>query len=199
MYRNTHAGRLAVVLVLAVAGCSTTPAPGPATSSNSGASSSPATSQPTPTPSTATAQPYPTDVPAEARVNSPEGALAFARHFFTVVNTVYIAPISGAVAALSTANCKSCEGMEQEISWFVAAGRRYDRPAVDVREVSLNPGTPTAGGAVLVDIVVHQRPAKIIDAQGAMIDTVKESTGVIVMTTVFRDGGFRADSIQVAR
>lgn len=139
---------------------------------------------------------YPVDVPAEARVNSPAGAIAFARHFFAQVNKAYTTPQAGLIAPLSTSNCKSCDAFERTAQGFVLDGQRYDHIALEVLETSLNPDT-TLPLSTSVDVVAHQFAAKVVNNSGATVRTVTERRGIFVVRLTRPAGIWVVDSIQV--
>jgi hypothetical protein len=139
---------------------------------------------------------YPADVPAEARVNSPAGAMAFARYFFAQVNKAYTTPQAGLIAPLSTANCKSCAAFEKTAGDFVVDGQRYDRQALEVLETSLSP-EPAPAGTLIIDVVAKQFPAKVITGSGSIVRTITERQGIFVVRLARGDGVWTVDSIQV--
>lgn len=97
--RRRYAATLAALIAASamVAGCTTSTAgPGVTTTATSGSSTATttptATATSTPSATTAPTAAYPADVPAEARANTPAGAIAFAKHFFGLVNRAYTTP-----------------------------------------------------------------------------------------------------------
>jgi hypothetical protein len=138
---------------------------------------------------------YPADVPAEARVNSPAGAMAFARYFFAQVNKAYTTPQAGLIAPLSTANCKTCAAAEQNAIDYLASGRRYDRDALAVLEVSINPETLAQGHTI--DVAAHQLPARIINTSGATTEQIKDVKAVFVLRVIRVGEAWRIDSVKV--
>jgi hypothetical protein len=117
--RRRYAATLAALIAASamVAGCTTSTAgPGVTTTATSGSSTATttptATATSTPSATTAPTAAYPADVPAEARANTPAGAIAFAKHFFGLVNRAYTTPQAGLLPPLSTANCKTCAAFE---------------------------------------------------------------------------------------
>jgi hypothetical protein len=106
--RRRYAATLAALIAASamVAGCTTSTAgPGVTTTATSGSSTATttptATATSTPSATTAPTAAYPADVPAEARANTPAGAIAFAKHFFGQVNKAYTTPQAGLIAPLS--------------------------------------------------------------------------------------------------
>lgn len=181
-----------------VAACTTTPPPTvmPATTGTSPAPSPATATAPSTATTSATTLAYPTDVPAEARANTPEGAKAFAKYFFAQLNKAYTTPQAGLIAPLSTDSCKSCADYEQKAFGYVREHRRYDRAAIEVLEVSLTPGETPPPGIVWLDVTAHQLPARIIDSSGATTFTVTERTGIFFVALAFRDG-WLVDSVKV--
>ncbi len=199
-----YAAGLALLGALAsgLVGCTSSPAESGSTSGpTGGATSVPATSTATsPSSGTATGSAtgtlaYPADVPAEARVNSPAGAMAFARHFFAQANLAYTSPRSGLLPPLSTSNCKTCAAFEATASRYVREGLRYDRNPVQILEVSLD-AEPLTGGH-MVDLVAHQQPSKVINAAGVVVEDIKDQKVLFVLNVVSVDSAWRIDSVRV--
>ncbi len=199
-----YAAGLALLGALAggLVGCTSGPAGSGSTGGpTGGATSVPATSTATsPSSGTATGSAtgtlaYPADVPAEARVNSPAGAMAFARYFFAQVNKAYTTPQAGLIAPLSTANCKTCAAAEQNAIDYLASGRRYDRDALAVLEVSINPETLAQGHTI--DVAAHQLPARIINTSGATTEQIKDVKAVFVLRVIRVGEAWRIDSVKV--
>lgn len=189
-------------LASGLVGCTSSPAgPGTTSGPTGGATSVPVTSAATsPSSGTATGSAtgtlaYPADVPAEARVNSPAGAMAFARYFFAQVNKAYTTPQAGLIAPLSTANCKTCAAAEQNASDYLASGRRYDRDALAVLEVSINPETLAQGHTI--DVAAHQLPARVINTSGATTEQIKDVKAVFVLRVIRVGEAWRIDSVKV--
>jgi len=200
--RRRYAATLAALIAASavVAGCTTSTAgPGVTTTATSGSSTATttptATATSTPSATTAPTAAYPADVPAEARANTPDGAKAFARHFFGQVNKAYTTPQTGLLAPLSTPNCKTCAAAEDNASSYLATGRRYDRDALDVLEVALDAETISDGH--VVDVTAHQRPAKVVDSAGTVTEQINEVRSVFVVWVRRVAGSWRIDSVKV--
>ena len=187
---------------LGLAGCTTgSPAPptGSTTSLVATTSSSASTSVGSPSASTsesATRPPYPTDVPADALPNTPQGAEAFARYFMTALNRGYTLPERGAVARLSTSTCKSCAGYEDFFAELVANQRRLDRQPFVFTDVMLV-GDTAVGAVYSVDVVVNQQAVRIIDSTGATHQTWTAKTGILVVDLVRTDGHWLVNGVRV--
>lgn len=196
-----YAAWLAMLGVLAggVVGCTNSPA-GPVSTTSATASGvtitpAPPTSAPRTTSATASAV-YPADVPAEARVNSPAGAMAFARYFFAQVNKAYTTPQAGLIAPLSTPNCKSCAAYEKHAADYVGRSLRYDRPAIAVQEITVSPDTEP-GATLLLDVVVEQQAARLIDAGSRVAESFEHARGIVVLHVVRSNETWLAREVQV--
>ena len=200
-----YAAGLALLGALAggLVGCTSSPAgPGSTSGPTGGATSVPATSTATsPSSGTATGSAtgtlaYPADVPAEARVNSPAGAMAFARYFFAQVNKAYTTPQAGLIAPLSTARCKTCATYEGNSLKYVQLHQRHTLEPVQVTEVSIAPDTPDDVTRT-VDVVFVQRPSQIVDSVGAVVETLKSRQAIFAVDLVWDGSLWRVSGIQV--
>ena len=200
-----YAAWLALLGALAggLVGCTSGPAgPGSTGGPTGGATSVPATSAATsPSSGTATGSAtgtlaYPADVPAEARVNSPAGAMAFARYFFAQVNKAYTTPQAGLIAPLSTARCKTCATYEGNSLKYVQLHQRHTLEPVQVTEVSIAPDTPDDVTRT-VDVVFVQRPSQIVDSVGAVVETLKSRQAIFAVDLVWDGSLWRVSGIQV--
>lgn len=197
---RSYAARLGVLAVaVGLVGCTqsgggpvVTPS-GSRTSTSTTSVSAPTTS---PTGPTALPTAFPADVPAEARPNTPQGAVAFVKHFFATLNRAYTTPTAGIISPLSTSNCKSCATFETNSASYVAMGHRFDRPAVKLLEVSISPETPPVN-AQIVDAVIDQMPAKIIDTTGQVVKEIQAKKGVLVLQVVRVQDVWFIDLVQV--
>lgn len=149
----------------------------PTTTTTRATTTTPTTSTPPP----AAALPYPTDVPAAARVDSPEGAQAFVKYYFAVINRSDTAPTIGSLPPLSTPTCKSCEGFESNAIGYVQAQVRYSPTPMEVLEVSLAP-EPAGPDQLNVDVVARQRVSKGVDPTGKVVETLAAKSGIFFVT-----------------
>ena len=201
--RRRYAATLAALIAASavVAGCTTSTAgPGVTTTATSGiTTASPtttATSTPTATATTAPTAAYPADVPAEARVNTPAGAKAFAMHFFAQANKAYTTPQSGLLAPLSTSQCKTCATYEANSQKYVDQHQRHTMDPVEVLETALAPDAPP-GVTHTVDVVIHQRPSQLVDKSGAVVSTLTDKRAVFAVDVNWAGTHWLVNSIQV--
>ncbi len=192
------AGAAAVALATVLSACIPSPGPAPVTAGTPSVTATATTSSSTSS-ATATSTPsstYPADVPAEARANTLAGAAAFVRYFLAQVNTAYTKPATGLILPLSTSECGSCTAYEEKIAGYVAAGQRYDRPAVEVLEVTRAAGLTASANGEVLDVAIHQLPARIISATG-LVDKVTEMRGVLVVWLAHDGQGWRVTTVKV--
>ena len=199
-----YAAGLALLGALAggLVGCTSGPAgPGSTGGPTGGATSVPATSAATsPSSGTATGSAtgtlaYPADVPAEARVNSPAGAMAFARYFFAQVNKAYTTPQAGLIRPLSDATCLSCASFADNADGYVQKSQRYSTDPIRILEVSVAPDPEPQDGR-LVDLVARQQKATLIDFAGRVQDSFSEKEGVFLINLRWSGQGWFVRKIQ---
>ncbi len=196
-----YAAWLAMLGVLAggVVGCTNSPA-GPVSTTSATASGvtitpAPPTSAPRTTSATASAV-YPADVPAEARVNSPAGAMAFARYFFAQVNKAYTTPQAGLIRPLADPTCLSCASFAENADVYVQKGQRYSTEPIRVLEVTPAPDAGPADGR-LIDVVARQQKATLLDATGRPQDTFSEKEGIFLVNLRWSEDRWYVRKIQV--
>jgi hypothetical protein len=199
--RRRYAATLAALIAASamVAGCTTSTAgPGVTTTATSGSSTATttptATATSTPSATTAPTAAYPADVPAEARANTPAGAIAFAKHFFGQVNKAYTTPQAGLIAPLSDLNCLSCASFADNADGYTRLGQRYSVEPIQVIEATTAKESPSSGGSV--DVVLKQRAAKLIDPVGTVLDTFTEKQGAFLVQLQHRTEGWIVQKIQ---
>lgn len=99
----------------------------------------PEPSETTPDPTEAVLPP----LPDAAKENTPEGAEAFIRYYFEVVNGLYTDPRSGVVPQLSDAGCVSCQRTEATIADLEASSARARTEPFIIRSVASVGGDPS--------------------------------------------------------
>src|SRR5690349_19474824 len=131
-----------VALVTLGACTSSDPGPGtttPAVTSTTATTATTTTAAPTatttPTP-TATVDPVTAKIPAPARTNDREGAVAFARFYFSVLNSAFRTNKTDLLAALGTDTCITCDAFVQGVEQMRAKGQRYGGDLVKVSGAS---------------------------------------------------------------
>lgn len=195
---------LSMAAFLSIAGCTGDAKPTVTISTTSPASSTPSTSESTTgsgsstTPiasASTTAAAYP-KMPAAAGAETIEGAIAFTTHFFGLVNHAWTRPEARLLPPLFTATCTSCQNFEDNAEKYVREGTRYNKTPLEVVEVSPH-GPPVKGARQTIDVVVHQVPASVVDANGKSVSDIKEQRGVFVAELLWMDTGWKLTSIKV--
>lgn len=156
---------LGVVAAVVLGGCTdgADPAPTPTpsvTSASPSATLSPSASA-SASPSATASGPT---IPAAARAQTPAGAEAFVRFFFDQVNLAWTKPEPGAIAAVSSTDCKFCATTESLASYLGENGQHYTEKPVTVEDVGAISGAP-AGQQYLVATLI-QNASTVVDAQG---------------------------------
>jgi hypothetical protein len=207
--RGLRFGALAFVVggLLLLAGCSGgAPADPGAASPTSAESASPsATPTPTPTPSpvykpadaSGPAQNVPVPVlPEVAKTETKEGLEAFSRYWFELLNYGYETGDTGALSAITSANCVMCErtkqvqtGWHEDGRWL--AGGKVTTPVVNT---AFNKGSD---GQYQVAVQVSQEALSYYNPDGSLDSTdPKPADSGSLMFAVFRDGDWYVNTIQ---
>ncbi len=122
--------------------------------------------------------------------------MAFVRHFFGVFNRTYTNPTVGSVPPLSTPACRSCATYEANAGKYLAQRLEYSPEPLEVREISLAPGTAGAG-EFNVDVVARQRVSRGVDPAGKVVETLAEKSGIFFVTVRWVDGHWLVREVKV--
>lgn len=140
-------GRSAAALLAAalLAGCNGSSDPAPTTPAPTTSATTVVTPEPTEEPS---AEPSETDagnglppLPEAAKENTPEGAEAFIRYYFDVMNQLHREPQIGVLSRLADGGCTSCESAEAAISRLINERWRFEDDLYAIEAL-----TPIGGG-----------------------------------------------------
>lgn len=188
-----------LVAALTLGACQNGGTPTPtATATGSTATTSATSSAPTSTPPPTTAAPtstYPADVPAEARINSVDGAKAFVRHFYAQLSKAYMTPATGLLAPLSEESCGACKGYEDDARSYLDNKQHYNANPIEILEIGPSPGS-TIPGVLRLDILIRQMPAKLLSADGTVVEDVPDERAVFVAELAYR-GGWKMLTVKV--
>lgn len=139
----------AVVVGVLLTGCNGEPGPEETSSETVTTSTSTETSTETVTASpseSVTPQPSETSVlpplPDAAKENTAEGAEAFIRYYFEVLNLSVTQPANGLIPQLAYAECESCAVAEERAESFVAEGKRATGDPYVIKSMARVGGTP---------------------------------------------------------
>lgn len=206
-----HAGIVgwAIALAVVLAACTGTPDPtastmatsptgtvvaGPSTSTSTTSST---TSKDPPTSGSAATGTYPADVPDAARADTTEGAEAFASYYLGLVNEAYATPKIGLLPPLYSSTCKSCAKFESNAADYVSHRYRFDGPALKIGEASTNWQDNPKSTRRVIDVVVHQNAANVVDPGNRIQKVIPPDDLVLVLTLSRSTGGWMVELVQV--
>jgi len=177
---------LAASMLLAACGGDAEPGP----SSSSTATSSPTTSAP-PTTASPTTDP---NIPVAARANTPAGAEAFVRYFYSQLNLAWSKPQAGLISVLSTPSCKTCANFEAEASKSVAKMEGVVGQSIVLDSVDTSDATNSARMTVLA--IGYQPKTIVVDATGKTVETLQRERVRTLVTVQWDADGWRIGEIQ---
>lgn len=171
-----RAAALAAVVLLA-AGCgaspqggqesSTSSTPAPATTSRSSAAPSPTPTTPNEAVSTAS----PTGRSAERYPDTPAGAEAFVRAFWSAYNLAATRPDTvRQFSAMATSDCVDCGNLQKEVDGWRIKKKRVDGTLVTVTQIRHEPNPER----MVIVSALDQHPRNLVDSAGAKVDTLSK-------------------------
>ena len=163
-----RAGLTALCVVAALAGCTEAAAPAPLPS------------VPTASP-TAAALP----IPPEATPETPQGAAAFTRYYFDVVNRAFVAGDASDVRRLSDPECEGCNNLVRAIEEEPDPGERIEGGEF---EVIFAESPPVEGGDVIVDLRYAVTELRVVGQDGRVIRTTPAEPGIDAQLRLIREG-----------
>ena len=104
-------------------------------------------------------------IPPEAQVQSADGAIAFVRHYFAVVDYAYATGDTAPLAAVSDPACRPCAGIKGMVDATVSEGDSYASKRTRLIELTVPDGEPQ--GAVEVHVRYDADGAVQLDSGGA--------------------------------
>ncbi|KGN30503.1 hypothetical protein N802_06720 [Knoellia sinensis KCTC 19936] len=181
----TYAVALGLASALALAGCGSEDGPttNPTGSSSSTGSATPSGSAtPTPTGSASAS----IEIPAEARANTEDGAIAFVRFYFEQLNLAYTKPDTSLLPPLATSGCQSCVGLQDGVKEIDSAGQRMKSDLVaPIAAAEIASEAPA--GQTWVKFTLTQMAVPVIDKSGKELEGQKASS-VEKIVSVIREG-----------
>lgn len=173
--------RLAVgvaVGAVVLAGCASEP-------EATGTTLPPVTSTPSPTAAEAP------ELPPETEGVDADAATAFARYYLeTVVNDAYRTGDVSAMAALSDAGCEGCNNLIGQIRGYKERQQLLEGGDLVVLEAAAPADEP---GDTVVDMLVRQESARLIAADGSVVDEVPATEpGIAQLRAVSAAGSWKA-------
>jgi Family of unknown function (DUF6318) len=177
----------ATVSAAALTACSGGDLPPPPTFGTSGSATG-STSAPAPDPSvnaSSTATPSPPALPKAATALDAQGASAFARYWFDVVNYTYHSGDTHLIRSLSTAECQFCASFVRDTEKATAQGRRTVGADVSVIAAVVPP--PSSNDLFQVQALVDQAAGTEVDAVGNVITSLSPNSKARIDVFLRRD------------
>jgi hypothetical protein len=199
--RRWAATRLGVgVAALAlIAGCSTPdPTPPPSsTTSPVGTSSSTTSTASASSTASGSATTGASDIPEAARVNTPDGAVAFTDYFFTQTNLAYSSLDRTKLDGLFVAACQTCQNMVTTLDKWKAQNYRYQGQYSNISYVipSAFDGNGTAK-VVAVNRAVGE--SKLLDSNSGTVQIFPPQSGNLSVALQYSGGTWQTVEIRVA-
>jgi hypothetical protein len=152
--------------VVALAGCSSDPEP-----------------RPLPPIETSSPSPVALPLPSEAAAETPEGAAAFARYFFAVLNRGFAAGDASQVRQLSHPGCGGCDNLIGAIEEEVAPGERIEGGEFSVLFAE---APPVEQGDVIVDLRYALSELRVLDDDGRVLRSTPAEPGIDAQLRLLR-------------
>jgi hypothetical protein len=125
-------------------------------------------------------------LPPLAEESTPQGAGAFARHYYDVLTRAFSTADSSTLQALSAPTCEGCQAYIDSVERIRAEGQQ----AIGVNFQVIFAEAPGFNGTeARVDVIYDATPAQIRDAAGSVVLEEPASSGNQVELTLSRAGG----------
>lgn len=188
-------------VALAALGACTGSDPGPAVTTPP--STSAVTSSPAPTTTTTSATPSPTatvdpiiaKIPAAARPETPDAAVAFAEYFMRQVNVGFTKATPDALDGLFGQSCKACREFEAGAQELARQGLRHKGTSLETTGANVNEYTSKMRS---VAVSVTQNSVPVIDTAGKTVRRTKAGSGALLATLAYK-GHWIVINLQVAK
>ncbi|GAB2749633.1 hypothetical protein GCM10027039_04270 [Terrabacter koreensis] len=174
--------------------------PGPATATPPVTSTATTTTTASPstttTPaSTATVDPVIAKIPAAARTNNRDGAVAFAQFYFDALNRAFRTGHAEFLAALGEDSCVTCKAFAEGVEQLEAKGQRYGGDLVSVSNAS-----PITFGqdAKSILLEIEQGSVPILNKTGARVGITPGGKASFVASVDFKAGRWSMTRLQKA-
>ena len=114
-------------------------------------------------------------LPPGADAQTADGAMAFVRHYFAVVDYAYATGDTAPLAAVSDPACRPCAGVKGMIDTTTSEGGSYASTTTQLIELTVPDGEPR--GAVEVHVQYHADGAVRLDSGGAEVSRLETADG----------------------
>ncbi len=185
----------AVVAGLSLAGCNgggDDPPTNTSVSTTASSSTSTRTTSATTTapPTTTTAS---TGIPDAAKQKTKEGAEAFLTYFFSEVNRSWMTPDPSALANMCAPQSQACDAYKRGADTLLARKQRFQDPPMTVDSLTWIQG---AAETHVFDLRAHADRARIVNASGAVVQTVKAKQLQSECTVIWLNGRWRIQGLR---
>ena len=141
------------------------------------------TETPTPDPTETSALP---ELPEEATENTPEGAEAFIRYYFDVLNDLHMSPRLGVHDHLVDPGCTSCESTDNAIQRLVDGQSRLARELYVIDElIPIGGGVP---GVQRFNAQWHGPGTEVVSQDGEVLEEIPEQEFEGIMAAMWEGG-----------
>lgn len=192
---------LALTGAVVLTACSSGPAGSDSSTAQAVLPLGPSASASSPTASAGTSSPgspSPAPLPAAAREHTPKGAEAFVRHFLAEYNRAVTTPAPGLLRPMSLPSCKTCAGLEDDVTALIKDGEKYLVAPVRIDAVTCvvcAPAEPTW----IVDSWLFSRPAKIANSAGVVMQITESSSDLLDFSLQWKSGQWTVSRIRLVK
>lgn len=179
---RTAALALAAALIAGLAGCNSDPEPTSSTSTSTSTTSStttPSSSTSTSPSSTSAYVPVKPEMPAEAKKQTDDGAIAFTEYYWHALDYALAKPDVDILSSLSTKDCSACTAMRNFTESLISKSEYYDAPTLALKESEF---VYNADGVASVLCRLDFLKVRIRDSRGNVVDTIDPESVVRVLT-----------------
>jgi Family of unknown function (DUF6318) len=175
-----------VLMALVLSGCS------------GGSSAAPATLPPVPVPTTSSASPAATPVstPSGMDAATPQGASAFTKYWFELLNGAYQSADATEVIASSDPACETCGNFIQVVSGLAERHERFTGPVFHVISAE---APPIVNGRTAVDVFYDVPRRTRVSSTGSVIKASEPSPATEITVTLRRaNDGWLVEKVATA-
>lgn len=143
--------------------------------------------EPDPLPPVTTSSPSPVDLPmpSEAAAETPEGAAAFARYYFEMLNHAFRTGDAGGVKRLSEPGCEGCNNL---IGAIEKEGKPGERVEGGDYSIVYAESPPIENGDVVVEVRYALAEVLVTATDGRVIETIPANPGIDAQLRLIRNG-----------
>lgn len=194
--RGIGAAGVALSLMLAV-GCSgQDPPPSDATPTNGGSTTSGTSTAATTAPTSNVPAGAPA-LPEAARQQTPAGAEAFVRHWFTLLNYAYQSGEVDPFLATASEACRTCAALAGTVTAVYQRGNRISGGEITVKDISA--ANIKQAGTTIVTALFGAAELQEVSADGAIIEIIEADGGDVsyLLDVYWQDSAWAVQSARL--